>query len=171
MRHFSVLCCSVISTYTGGDSPVRSLTTSNLSAHPPFFSHRCRWFKQAGVDLSSWGVPGEQKCPCAPPSQASVMPGIERDNSIPESTHTHTKKDRTQENTEIMQRLPPPSWQGSPGYPRLSPSLKHLRLPDWTWLRSKNMNKLPLSESQLARTAWMGPSICYGKNGWSSSPC
>lgn len=28
------------------------------------------------------------------------------------------------------------------------------------------MNKLPLSESQLARMSWMGPSICYGGKKW-----
>lgn len=93
------------------------------------------------------------------------MPGIQRDNSIPGSMPKIPNLGKYHDNAT------PPSWQASPASLHLPPSLKHLRLPGWTWLRSINMNKLPLSKSQLARLAWMEPSICYGENSRSSSPC
>lgn len=119
-RHFSVLDHIVISTYTDGDSPTSSLTTSNLNAHPSFFSQHCRWFKQGEVDLFSWELKKKNNLVHLLPKPALCQHYRETTLSL----GVCKKKDPTYENTKIMQHLPPPSWQASPRSPRLPPQFK-----------------------------------------------
>lgn len=77
-------------------------------------------------------------------------------------TALSNKRHSAPEHTRIMQCLP---WHKSSESLCLPPSSKHLRIPDWAWLRAENMDKLPLSESQVG---W-DPRFAM-ENSWNSCP-